>query len=106
MATEHHPSVPTTTDHPDVRGVLLAVAYAGGILLTVAAATGVAAVLAGFTTGLGGFVLVAAGWIGVVSASPEIAKYGTKRLAALEIAQHAPRSSKAVTTVVSSLLSR
>lgn len=106
MATEHRPSVRTTTDHPDVRGVLLAVAYAGGILATVAAATGAAAVLAGFTAGLGQFVLVAAGWLVVVSVSPEIARYGTKRLAEIEFAQHAPRSSKAVTAVVSSLLTR
>lgn len=106
MATTHSTDVRTDDDSLDHRAVLLLVGYAGGIIATIVLATGAAALLAGFTTGLGGFVLVAAGWLAVVCASPEISERATKRLAAIEFGQRAPRSSKAVTAAVSYLLTR
>lgn len=106
MASTYPTDVRTDNDSLDSRAVLLLSAYAGGIIATIAVATGAAALLAGFTTGLGQFVLVAAGWIAVVSASPEIAERGTKRLAELEFAQRAPRSARAVHTVVSYFVAR
>lgn len=106
MATTYHPSIRTDTDSLDASGVLLLAAYAGVLTATVALATGAAVLLVGVTNGLGGFVLVAAGWLTLVSAAPAFAAHGTKRLAELEIAQHAPRSSRAVTAVVSSLVAK
>ena len=99
MATTHRTAARTATDHPDVRNALLTLAFVGGVVGTVAAATGAALLLATLTDGLGGFVLVAGGWLAVVSASPALAKRGTARLAEIDLAQHAPRSSRAVHAV-------
>ena len=106
MATTHTTQIRTADDRLDAHGVLLAIAYAGGVLATVAAATAVAALLASFTSGLGAFVLVAAGWLVVVSASPEIGKRIALRLDRVDIASRAPRSSRAVTAAVTYLISR
>lgn len=106
MATDHRPSVRTATDHPDVQGVLLTVAFAAGVVGIVGVATGAAILLASLTDGLGGFVLLAGGWLAVVTASPAVAKRGTQRLAEIEFAQHAPRSSRAVRAAVALVLPR
>lgn len=104
MATQHSTAVRTDDDHPDVRGVLLAVAYGAGVLGTVAAASGAAVLLAGFTQGLGQFLLLAAGWLAVVSASPNLSMRGVQRLAQVEFGQRAPRSSRAVHAAVAYLV--
>lgn len=104
MATTHPTQVRTDAEQPEVRRVLLTVAYAAGIIGTIAVATGVAAVLASFTAGLGQFVLLMAGWLGVVSASPEISERATMRLAEVEFGQHAPRSTRTVNAVVTYLV--
>lgn len=106
METTYQTPVRTENDELDIRGVLLLAAYAGGIIMTIALATGAAAVLVSFTAGLGQFVLVAAGWLAVISASPEIAKRGTKRLAEIEFGQRTPRTSRAVTSVVRYILAK
>lgn len=106
MATTDLTTVRTDDDRFDARDVFLPAAYAGQILAIVAAATGVAALLAGFTTGLGGFVLVAGGWLAIVSAAPSLAKRGTATLASLEFGRRAPRSARAVDAVVTYVLAR
>ncbi len=106
MATTHTTQIRTDSDRLDAHGVLLAAAYVGGILATIAAATGVAALLASFTSGLGAFVLVAAGWLVVVSASPEIGERIAFRLDRVDFATRTPRSSRAVTAAVAYLLAR
>lgn len=104
MATTHPTQVRTDAEHSGVRQVLLTLAYAAGIIATIAVATGVAAVLAGFTAGLGQFVLLLAGWLGVVSAAPELSERATIRLAEIEFGQHAPSSTRTVHAVVTYLV--
>lgn len=106
MATIDSRSVRTDTDQPDVRRTLLFATYVGQLLVTIAAATGLALLLAGFTTGLGQFVLLAGSWLAVVSASPELAKRGTARLVELEMAHRAPRSARAIGAAVTYVLAR
>lgn len=104
MATTHPTQVPTDDEQPHVRRVLLTATYAGGIIATIAVATGVAAVVASFTAGLGQFVLLAAVWIGLVSTSPELSERVTRRLAEVEFTQLAPRSTRTVNAVVTYLV--
>ena len=106
MATTHSTRTRTADDSLDAHGVLLAVAYAGGVAATIAVATGAAALLAGLTAGLGQFVLVAAGWLAVVCASPEVGGRVARRLDRVEFASRAPRTSRAVTGALAYLLSR
>lgn len=106
MATTHRTAVRTDVDRPDVRSVLLTTAYAASILGTLAVTTGAAIWLASQTSGLGGFVLVAGGWLAVVSASPALGKRIVARLAEIDVGQHAPRSSRVVNAAVTYVLAR
>lgn len=106
MATTNLPSVRTDTDRFDARSLITPAAYAAQLLAIIAGATGAAVLLVGFTTGLGGFVLVAGGWLAVVSASPALAERGTARLSQLEFGHPTPRSTRTVTAVIASLLAR
>lgn len=106
MATIDPLSLRTDNNQLETRDVLLISAYAGQILATIATATAIAVLLVGFTTDLVGFVLVAAGWLAVVSASPNLAKRGTARLADLDVGQRAPRTTRAVDAVRTYVLAR
>lgn len=106
MATQHHSVVRNDSENPDVRGVLLAVAYGAGIVATIGLATGAAVLFANFTQGLGQFVLLAGAWLFIVSASPEISKRGVRRLDQIEFSQRAPRSSRAIQGAVAYLVAK
>lgn len=106
MATTNLPTVRTDTDRFDARSLVMPAAYVAQLLAIIAGATGTAALLVGVTTDLGGFALVAGGWLAVVSASPALAERGTAKLSQLEFGPPAPRSTRTVTAVIASLLAR
>lgn len=106
MATSHPTAARPADHHLDSRSVLLLCAYVGFVVGTVAAATGAAVLLAGFTGGLGGFVLLGAGWLAVVCGAPAVARRGTGWVAGLELGQRAPRSTRAVAALVAVVRSR
>lgn len=106
MATTNLSTVRTDPDRFDARALIMPAAYAAQLLAIIAGATGAAVLLVGFTAGLGGFVLVAGGWLAVVSASPALAERGIARLSQLEFEHRAPRSTRTVTGVIASLLAR
>ncbi|MDZ7701010.1 MAG: hypothetical protein U5J98_02470 [Halobacteriales archaeon] len=105
MATTTATPIRTDSDRLDARGVVLPAAYVAGVLATIAAATAVAYGLAGLTAGLGQFVLVAGGWLAVVSASPAVGERLARRLDRMDIDAHTPRSSK-VAAAAAALLAR
>lgn len=106
MATTHPTQVRIENDPIRSRSVVLLAAYAGGIILTMTVATATAAVLVGFTAGLGQFVLVAAGWLVLVSAAPELSKRATIALGDVAFERRAPRTSRAVTAALAYVLAK
>lgn len=106
MATTHSIQVHTKNGTIHARGVLLLTAYASVVMLTIGLATATAAVLASFSAGLGQFILVAAGWLAVVSASPALARRATVYLDSNEFGRRIPRASRAVTAALTYGLGR
>lgn len=97
--------IPTEADFDD-RAVLRLGTFLALVIASVGAATAVALPLAQFTESLGGFVLLAAGWLAVVCASPALARRGTARIDARRTEHPAYRPIHSVDAVVTALLTR
>lgn len=105
MATTTVNSIRTVDDHHSRTGLALAT-YVALVIGTVAIATGAAVLLAGLTNGLGQFVLLAGGWLALVSAAPALAERGAARIIARSRSLRAPRSNRAVRAVVAAVFTR
>ena len=97
---------PNTRTDVDVRPALLAGAYVLLLAGSLAGATLAAVLAASVVEGLAGIVVVAGAWLGAVAAAPALARRGTVRLAEVEFAERAPRSTRAVATALRSRLVR
>jgi hypothetical protein len=105
MATTTVNSIHSADDHHSPTG--LAVATQVGLLIgTVAIATGAAVLLAGLTHGLGQFVLLAGGWLALVSAAPALAERGADRIIARSRSLRSPRSNPALQAVATAVFTR
>ncbi|MFB6361686.1 MAG: hypothetical protein ABEH59_10250 [Halobacteriales archaeon] len=105
MATTTVNSIRTADDHHSRTGLALAT-YVALVIGTVAIATGAAVFLASLTSGLGQFVLLAGGWLALVSAAPTVAERGAARILARSRNLRAPRSNRAVRAVVTAFSTR
>ncbi len=105
MAITNVDSIRTADDHHSRTGPALATRV-GLFIGTVAIATGAAVLLAGLTNGLRQFVLLAGGWLALVSAAPALAERGADRIIARSGSLRTPRSNRALRAVATAVFTR